>query len=421
LCSRAVTALAFLALVPCPAAAQAGADDIAAASRAYANREYSRCAELLGAAIDKGRQDQETLYNAACCHALAGHKDRAFALLERGIEAGYKDPLHLGGDPDLASLREDPRWRTIEQRVAEAWTAHKQSLAGRTREFLEELPSRDYEDSRKLSSDLQDLLLDGDIPLAKAEALLREELQKAEQTYGVESAQSGWMHDILWRVVKRRVTGGADPWSDDPDKVEELRALGRRSLEVKEKALGPEHPAVADSLRILSGTHKHSHDIPGALLYQERAAAIREKALGPDHLLLAESLMSLGKLRWLLSDYQEAKALQERSAIIHEKVLGPDHPDSAEALKLLGIALHTVGEFSKAREVRERVVQIQEKIHGPDSPELAYSLRFLMYSMSVMGHSEDARLTAERALAISEPRTWAADPDAVFGPGRGGR
>jgi hypothetical protein len=79
----------------------------ARARRAYADKRYDRCAELLGQIADA---DAGTAYDHACCLALAGRKDDALTRLRYAIAAGFQDLAHLEADPDLASLHGDPRW-----------------------------------------------------------------------------------------------------------------------------------------------------------------------------------------------------------------------------------------------------------------------------------------------------------------------
>ncbi len=52
-------------------------------------------------------------YNLACSLALLGRKDSALDALERAIQLGYSDPEHLLSDDDLASLRQEERFRDL--------------------------------------------------------------------------------------------------------------------------------------------------------------------------------------------------------------------------------------------------------------------------------------------------------------------
>ena len=66
-----------------------------------------------------------------------------------------------------------------------------------------------------------------------------------------------------------------------------------------------------------------------ALPLAQRALAIREKALGPDHPGVAESLNNLAVLYQGQGRYVDAEPLYKRSLAIREKALGPNHPDVA--------------------------------------------------------------------------------------------
>ncbi len=52
-------------------------------------------------------------YNLACSLALLGRPGGALQALARAVDLGYDDVLHLLDDPDLASLRGEPRFREL--------------------------------------------------------------------------------------------------------------------------------------------------------------------------------------------------------------------------------------------------------------------------------------------------------------------
>ncbi|WP_218143778.1 tetratricopeptide repeat protein, partial [Desulfomicrobium apsheronum] len=104
------------------------------------------------------------------------------------------------------------------------------------------------------------------------------------------------------------------------------------SLEIRERALGPDHPDVARSLYHLGLLYKTQRDYSQAEPFYKRSLAIREKALGPDHPDVVTSLNSLAVLYDNQGDYAQAEPLYKRSLAIREKALGPDHPDVATSL-----------------------------------------------------------------------------------------
>jgi hypothetical protein len=77
------------------------------ARQAYNARQYARCADEYARIAPPTAGD---VYNQACCLALAGDKDAALERLRAALDLGFKDTTEAAVDPDLASLRDDPRW-----------------------------------------------------------------------------------------------------------------------------------------------------------------------------------------------------------------------------------------------------------------------------------------------------------------------
>ena len=74
-------------------------------------REYDR------AKLDAPR-DPEVYYNEACAYSLKGDAKRALDLLDQAVRLGFHDYNHMLEDPDLASLRDDPRFQSLIRRMA---------------------------------------------------------------------------------------------------------------------------------------------------------------------------------------------------------------------------------------------------------------------------------------------------------------
>ena len=67
----------------------------------------------------------------------------------------------------------------------------------------------------------------------------------------------------------------------------------------------------------------------------QRSLAIREKALGPEHPHVGTNLNNLAEFYRVQGRYAEAEPLHRRALAIREKALGPEHPDVAESLNNL--------------------------------------------------------------------------------------
>ncbi|HEX6790366.1 MAG TPA: protein kinase [Candidatus Krumholzibacteria bacterium] len=61
-------------------------------------------------------------YNVACTLAIAGEKDRSLHHIERAIDCGYVGMSWLSNDPDLISIRDEPRFKAAIARSREGHT-----------------------------------------------------------------------------------------------------------------------------------------------------------------------------------------------------------------------------------------------------------------------------------------------------------
>jgi serine/threonine protein kinase/Tfp pilus assembly protein PilF len=58
-------------------------------------------------------EDPMLLYNVACMYASLGRHDQAISCLERAVDKGFGHREWIDNDPDLASIRENPRYQAI--------------------------------------------------------------------------------------------------------------------------------------------------------------------------------------------------------------------------------------------------------------------------------------------------------------------
>jgi serine/threonine protein kinase/tetratricopeptide (TPR) repeat protein len=86
---------------------------------ADATRHFDRARKLFDSLIAKGADDPFTRYYIACLHALSGDADRAFESLQRVAERlPALTAERVRRDPDLESLRGDPRFAAIARTVS---------------------------------------------------------------------------------------------------------------------------------------------------------------------------------------------------------------------------------------------------------------------------------------------------------------
>ncbi|HEV2842944.1 MAG TPA: tetratricopeptide repeat protein [Chthoniobacterales bacterium] len=194
-------------------------------------------------------------------------------------------------------------------------------------------------------------------------------------------------------------------------KFREAVPIAQKSLELSEKALGPDHPDTVRALNNLAGLHYSLGDYAQAEPLYQRALKIREKALGPDHPDTAQALNNVAVVYDSLGDYAKAEPLHQRALKIREKALGLDHPDTAGSLNNLGELYRSKGDYAQAEPLYQRALKISEKALGPDHPDTGPALNNLAALYYSMGNYAKAEPLYQRALKISEKALGPDHPD----------
>jgi tetratricopeptide (TPR) repeat protein/tRNA A-37 threonylcarbamoyl transferase component Bud32 len=185
-------------------------------------------------------------------------------------------------------------------------------------------------------------------------------------------------------------------------KHEEALAHLQQALDIREKALGPEHPDVAKTLSALGNVLTESGRYHESLTYLQRAVQTSEAALGLEHPLVADALTNWGNLLKRQGKLDAALDAHRRALAIREKVFGPESPRVASALMNVGSVLRARGRPAEALELQQRALKIQSKALGFDNVELVPILTNLGNVSLDLGNFDAGLDYHRRALAIAE-------------------
>lgn len=75
--------------------------------------ERERAIRWAERALEMEPDEHQVLYNVACVYALLGEQDRAIDCLEKSVTQGWGQKQWMMNDPDLASVRENPRFKKL--------------------------------------------------------------------------------------------------------------------------------------------------------------------------------------------------------------------------------------------------------------------------------------------------------------------
>ncbi|XP_066889886.1 nephrocystin-3 isoform X4 [Kogia breviceps] len=198
----------------------------------------------------------------------------------------------------------------------------------------------------------------------------------------------------------------------------------QRSLEIRETALDPDHPQVAQSLHQLASVYVQWKKFGNAEQLYKQALEISENAYGAEHPHIARELEALATLYQKQNKYEQAEHFRKKSFKIRQKAtrrkgnlygfallrrralqleeltLGKDTPDNARTLNELGVLYYLQNNLETADQFLKRSLEMRERVLGPDHPDCAQSLNNLAALCNEKKQYDKAEELYERALDI---------------------
>jgi len=196
-------------------------------------------------------------------------------------------------------------------------------------------------------------------------------------------------------------------------KHDEAMPLVERSLEIRERILGPDHRDVAATLHALASILWNKGEYAKAEPLYQRALTIFEGALSPEDPRIAITLNSLAALYWNKGDYVKAEPLAQRALAVMERAFGREHPNVAMVVNSLAILHSARGDYAKAEPLFWRALAIWERTLGPENPNVGTALNNLAIIFYDEGEYAKAEPLYQRALAIREKTLGRESPEVV--------
>lgn len=98
--------------------------------------KFTEAKQMLLGMVKEFPENEVLWYNLACAHSRLKENAAAFKCLDKAVECGYVDFVHLERDEDLTSLRTLPQYRTLLARREQLQTDHaKKVLNGLQKQF----------------------------------------------------------------------------------------------------------------------------------------------------------------------------------------------------------------------------------------------------------------------------------------------
>uniref|UniRef100_A0A674JPI5 Kinesin light chain n=1 Tax=Terrapene triunguis TaxID=2587831 RepID=A0A674JPI5_9SAUR len=171
-------------------------------------------------------------------------------------------------------------------------------------------------------------------------------------------------------------------------------------------------------LNILALVYRDQNKYKEATDLLNDALDIREQALGVEHPAVAATLNNLAVLYGKRGKYKEAEPLCKRALEIREKVLGPTHPDVAKQLNNLALLCQNQSKFEEMERYYERALRIYQSQLGPHDPNVAKTKNNLASSYLKQGKYQQAE-ELYREILTSHDKEFIAGGGGLWGQGLG--
>ncbi len=99
----------------------------------------------------------------------------------------------------------------------------------------------------------------------------------------------------------------------------------------------------------------------------EKSLAIKIRALGPEHPDVGLSYNNMGSVLEQQGQHEEAMEMYEKSLAINIRALGPEHPNVGISYNNMGTVLKKQGQYEQAMEMYEKALSLFQAL-GPSHP-----------------------------------------------------
>jgi tetratricopeptide (TPR) repeat protein len=198
-----------------------------------------------------------------------------------------------------------------------------------------------------------------------------------------------------------------------PAQYPQAKELVRQTLQMRQTALGEEHPETLTAMNNLAVTLWQMGDLPGARDMQEAVLTIRRRVLGEEH---PDTLISMGNLAETLrqmGDLPGARAMHEAALTAHRRVQGEEHPDTLISMGNLALTLWQMGDLPGARAMQEVVLTTRRRVLGEEHPATLISMGNLAATLRQMGDLPGARAMQQAVLTTSRRVLGEEHPDTL--------
>lgn len=232
-----------------------------------------------------------------------------------------------------------------------------------------------------------------------AEPLLRSALEIRERAHGPDSPAVAAVLNNLGTLC------------GDWNRPDEAERLFRRAVAIRESQTPRDAPALANTLGNLGGNLRQQGNLEAAEPVLKRALQTWATATGGlEHPSAAAAMNNLAQLYAGQRRFAEAGPLLRRALDVSSRTSGANHDNTSAIMCNLAAMFREEEKYAAAEQMYRRALAAREAAHGPSHPLVAQGLEALAQVHFLAGRYSEAEEGLRGALAIRE-RTGAQSSD----------
>ncbi len=144
----------------------------------------------------------------------------------------------------------------------------------------------------------------------------------------------------------------------------------KKSLEIKLKTLGEEHPSTATTYDNIGQVHSNKGSYDEALKFYKKSLEITLKILGDENPSTATTYNNIGQVHSNKDSYDEALKFYKKSLEIKLKILGDEHPSTAATYHNIGTVYYIKKQYNKAHDHITKAINIFKHTLPAEHPHI---------------------------------------------------
>lgn len=222
-----------------------------------------------------------------------------------------------------------------------------------------------------------------------------------------------WAETNKREIDTSELLNKASSYLYDRGRWREKELVDLRTLELRRKALGEQHPQTVDSIASLAAAHHYQGQYEKAKARYKEALELRRQTLGEKHPHTLRTMAFLGNLYQSHGQYKKAEAIYKITLALQGEVLGEKHPDTIHSLASTAAVYHLQGFYAKAKPIKIETVALQREVLGEKHPLTLWQIGSLAATCQGLGQYKEAKDLYQQTLDLRRETLGENHPDTL--------